>query len=311
MKWSFAGLSEPASRIAATVLSLSLLGPACVSGQVTRGDRIPEALKSVPAAVGACRSTDPVGPRVPSRQTPLTPAATCAAASPNAVAEFAQRGAVLIDVRPRTDYQAFHIAGSLNAGTAEIGSKPYWRDASVVLIGNGKAEGELVSQCARLKQSGYRQIQVLRGGLPAWLGSGQAVLGNAPTVGQQTRLAAAEYLLESRDPDNLLLLDKEQASLGSEMPVALGLPETTAATIGAALERKRRKSSASGRGATVVLAIPGNVTDDQVAGLQRALLPVPLLVYAEGRDAVTKQQKVQKAMWSAYDRGPKQLGCGL
>ena len=310
MKLTPGCLSRPAWRMVATVLCMSLVGQAGVNAQVTRGDRIPEALKGVPAAVGSCRSTDPLGAGPPRRQA-IPPAATCVVASPNAVAELAQRGAVLIDVRPSTDYQAFHIAGSLNAGTAEVGSKPYWRDASVVLIGNGKAEGELVSQCARLKLAGYRQIQVLRGGLPAWLGSGQVVLGSAPTVGQQTRLAAAEYLLESRDPDNVLLLDKEQASLANELPFAMSLPETNAATIGAAIERKRRRAGASSRGATVVLAMPGRVTDDQVAVMQRALLPVPLLVYTEGRDAVTKQQKVQKAMWSAYDRGPKQLGCGL
>jgi len=88
---------------------------------------------------------------------------------------------VMADDRPAADFAAFHIDGAMNLTAAELRTKPYLRSKAVVLIGSGKAERERYIDCARLKANGFKHTKVLRGGMIAWLSSGQAILGACPT----------------------------------------------------------------------------------------------------------------------------------
>lgn len=215
----------------------------------------------------------------------------------------------LVDLRPQDAYLAWHINGALNLGTADLHGKPYWRDKLVVLLGNGKAEREWYRECSHLKRNGYRRVRVLQGGMPAWLAQQGPVLGRVEqSVPQMLRLSAAEFWLETQNPDHLLLLAPSQKALRQELPLATLLAQDSPAAVLAQLARHKKETRAA-RLSGVVLAAPVAITDQQITRLQQAVAPLPLLVYADSRAAVQQHLALQKQIWLAQARGPKQLGC--
>jgi rhodanese-related sulfurtransferase len=283
------------------------------SAQVTPGNQLPAALKDLKQATGACHRDAPdagASQTAPEMRADLT----CAIALPELQTLMKRPDAALLDLRSGTDYQAYHINGALSLHLSDLHSKPYWRNKAVVLVGDGRAEGELYSECTRLKQSGYKQVRVLRGGMPLWLSQHQPVTGQgqglSPPLAQLVRLPSAGFWLESQNQDNLVLLAKEQSALREHVPFSVVLPQTSAEAIKAVLARRSRELKNAPL-ASVVLAASPALTDTQIERLQQALQPVPLLVYADSQEALKRQLVQQKAIWLAQARGPKQLGCGL
>jgi rhodanese-related sulfurtransferase len=286
----------------------------CCAGaiaQVTSGEKLPDALKEIRQAAGVCRRDDVLPVVDGALLAPeLQPDLGCAISVAELQSLLRRPGAALIDLRSAGDHQVFHIEGALNLNRSDLHSKPYWRGKAVVLIADGKAERELYRECARLKQSGYKEVRVLRGGMPLWLAHSLPVTGRAPSAQQLARLSAAEFWMESQNPDNLIALGKEQNALQGDLSFSVVLPQTTGEAIKVLLERRRKELKGAPL-ASVVLAAAPAVTDEQIQRLQLAVMPVPLLVYAGNRDVFVRQLAVQKAIWTAQARGPKQPGCGL
>jgi rhodanese-related sulfurtransferase len=277
------------------------------AAQVSVGGSMPEALKNIQQASSVCRKDD--APAGSSTAPAVRPDMSCAIGV-SAVQGVQQRqNAVVIDVRPTTDYEAFHIAGSLNAGLSDLHSKSYWRSKTAVLVGNGKAERELYEECTRLKQLGYKDVAVLRGGMPTWLAANQPVMGRAPSARQLARLSASEFWIESQNPDNFVALSKGQGTLQNDIPFSVVLPHMTAAAIRTALER-RRTALKNAPLASVIVTADAATPEHELEQLQQAMLPIPVLVYSDTREAFVRQLAVQKAIWVAQARGPKQPACG-
>lgn len=281
-----------------------------VAAQAVSGDGLPAALKGLKRATGVCRRDD-AAPKPGVAAAPTVPPDFACAVSVGALQSMlAQPDTVVVDARGNTAYQAFHIEGALNLSSLDLRSKPYWRSKAVVLVGDGKSERELYSECTRLKRLGYKQVAVLRGGMPLWLAEGQPVAGRAPAAAQLARLSVAEFLHESGNLDNLVILSKPLAALQGDLPFALVLPQMTPESVKAALElhHKERKGVPL---SAVVLASDSGMAEQQIEALQNLLKPLPLLVYTDSREAYVRQRAVQKAIWSAQARGPKQPACGL
>jgi rhodanese-related sulfurtransferase len=251
-------------------------------------------------------------PTVNSPAAPNWPAdLSCAISVPELQKLLSAPDTTLVDLRHKDDYQTWHINGALNLATADLHSKPYWRNKLVVLLGNGKAEREAYAECGHLKQIAYSRVRVLRGGMPAWLAQQGPVLGRPlQTAAQMQRLSVAEFWLESQNPDHLLLLSPTQKALRQELPLATLLAQDTPAVVLAQLARHKKETRAAPLSG-VLLAAPANISDEQITRLQQAVLPLPLLVYADSRAAVQQHVAQQKQIWLAQARGPKQLGCGL
>lgn len=293
------------------VAVIGLLGGAEVRAQMTSGDQLPEAIRGIKPAAAVC-SRDDVGvkPTAASLAPEVRPDLRCALDVP-AVASLRVRSDVaLIDLRPSSEFQAFHIDGALNLSRSELHAKPYWRSKTAVLVGDGRAERELYVECARLHQIGYRDVHVLHGGIPQWLAQGEPVFGRAPSFGKLARLSAEALWLEARNPDNLVVLSKEQGDLEKELPFSVVLPKTTSEAIEAIIARRRRELKDAPLTA-VVLATEPTITDEQIEHLRQALLSTPLLVYAGTRKSFIRQTAVQKAVWLAHERGPKRPRCGM
>lgn len=296
--------------LCAVALAAAHCGTVAVA-QVASGDKLPEALKEVRPAAGVCKRDDVQSDANGTPGAPeIQPDLGCAIPVSEIQSLRARTDTALIDLRPGAEHQAFHIPSAINLSLSDLHSKPYWRGKTVVLVGNGKAERELYRACARLKQFGYKHVRVLRGGMPQWLAHNQAVTGRIPSTPQLIRLSAAEFWLENQNPDNLVVLSKEQNALQSDLAFSVTLAQTTGEAVKDVLDR-RRKALKNAPVASVLLAASPSVTDEQIQQLQHAIMPVPLLVYAGTRDAFLQQRGVQKAIWLAQARGPRQPGCGL
>ncbi len=276
--------------------------------QLRSGTQIPPALQDIKRNVGSCNKDESSGPKnltVPEIVVDLS----CAISAKELQTMLGKPSTTLVDVRQALDFQSFHLDGALNLSSAELHSKPYWKKKNLVLLGNGKAERELYGECRYLKQLGYQQVKVLRGGMPIWLAQQLAVQGAAPAAAQLQRLSVEEFWSESRNIDNFILLAKEHAEIGKELPFHTVLPQVSAEAIKTVLE-KRRKESKNAPLASVVMALNSGTTDAHIELMQRAILPVPLLVYVESADKARSNLLTQKSVWSAQARGPKQIPCG-
>lgn len=279
--------------------------------QGTDANTIPHALKDIQQATGVCHkddvlSSDSGASAIKEYSADLS----CAISSSELQTLQTRPNSALLDLRQMAEYESFHIQGALNLNTSDLHSKPYWRDKNVVLIGNGKTEEELYKECSRLKHTGYKQVRVLRGGMPAWLTYNYSITGRAPSVRQLTRLSPAEFWVESNNLENVVLLAKEQSALKPDISFSSIMPQVTDDAIKVVLER-RRKELKNAPFAAVILALDPTSSDEQIHQLQSALLPIPILIYTDTRDAYLRQLAVQKAIWSAQAKGPKQPGCGL
>jgi rhodanese-related sulfurtransferase len=277
------------------------------AAQMSVGGTMPEALKNFTRASGVCRKEDaPAGEIIAPA---LRPDLSCAVGVSAVLAARQRQNAIMIDVRQSADYEAFHIDGALNASFSDLHSKSYWRNMAAVLVGSGKAERELYEECTRLKQLGYKDVTVLRGGMPTWLAANQPVMGRAPSAWQLARLSASEFWLESRNPDNLVVLGKGQEAMQSDIPFSVVLPQLTAAALRTTLER-RRAALKNAPLASVIVAADAATPAHEIEQLQQAMLPIPVLVYTDTREAFVMQLAAQKALWLAQARGPKQPACG-
>ena len=274
-------------------------------------DELPRALRDVKPAIGSCRPDDAQAKDPASRgavRKELPPDLACAVSAAE-LSALKRADTVFIDTRPASEYAQFRIDGALNISVAEARSKAYLRSKPLVLVGDGKGERELYAACAELKRQGFKQVRILRGGMASWLAHDQAVIGRAPAPDRLIRLSAAELWRESQFDGNVVLVGDNREPMLADLPFSVALGQQSAETIRAALEQrnKRRKNAPF---ASVVLVAGADLSPEQMERLQRDLKPVPLLVYAETREALNRYVGTQKAIWAAQARGPKQPNCG-
>lgn len=288
-----------------TTMTLALAALACwgaaAQAQTAPANTLPEALKGIPQAGLAC-TRESFAQEAAARIQAPPPDLRCALEVHAAQRQLEQPDDVVIDLRPAGEFAQYHIDGAVNASLADLLGKPYWRGRKVMLAGDGKGERELYAACARLKDAGYRQVAVLRGGMAAWLAAGKPVRGRAPSAQQLARLSADELWQESQFAANQVVLGQDRAALAKDLPSARPVSSLDPAAI-----RHAAKGAAT---AALVLVTGADLPDDRLQQLQRALAPQPLLVYTGTRDAYARQLATRQAMWRAHANGPKQPACG-
>lgn len=303
--------SEKSSRFFCALLLLTIAFANTAHSELTRGDKLPDALKNIKSAGGACLRDDmPSSLDASAGRFPVSPDWGCAISASELRAQNSDPNWLLIDMRSTAEHEAFHIQNSLSLDLATLQSKPYWRGKSLVLIGGGKLDQELYTSCVRLRKLGYKQVRVLSGGMVLWLAQNQVVVGNPTSFQQLARLSDAEFWRESLNANTLIVLAKERSALQADLPLSVALVQTNGETLRAAVERRRRADRIP-RLMSVVFVADSSVTDEHIHNLQQAILPETLLVYTGDREAYKRQVAIQKAVWAAQARGPKQPRCGL
>ena len=268
----------------------------------------PAAFNTMKRPIGECVRDSVIPSPMPSslKVDAVRPDLSCAITPVELTGLLKRPDTVIADVRPAADYAAFHLNGALNLTAAELRTKPFLKPKTVVLIGSGKAERERYIDCARLKASGFKHTKVLRGGMIAWLSSGQAILGRAPDAASMGLLSPGELWAETRFTANLVLLKASGKGLSHDWPSATTIPDTSLAAIQAALKRRGNQSPL----ASVVLVTADDKVAASLPGLRQAVQPVPLLAYTGSADAYARQLAQQQAVWDAQARGPKKPRCG-
>lgn len=277
-----------------------------LGGAIAGPSMLPEELKNIQPAGECRREAEPLSKAaVPARVEEPKPDLSCAIAPSELLQLLKARTTVVADVRTATEFSAFHMDGALNTTASALRTMDFLRGKTIVLVGNGKAEREQYAACARLKANGFKQVKVLRGGILAWLFSGQPLLGRAPDAIQSAQLSPGELWVEGRFASNLILVPPGRQEIKPLLPSAIPIPDEKPSTIQAAIGKRRHNQPAS------VILISEKATDGAtVSALRQAISPLPLLTYAGTAEALSRQITQQQAVWAAQSRGPKQRRCG-
>lgn len=297
--------APPACRWPALFLALAMNAlPAAAQGVPA----IPEVLRDMPLAGQMCKNeklgTGAGGAIRPERGVDMG----CALPA-SAVAGFLQRpGATVIDTREEPQYAQFHLASAMRLDPASVRLKPYLRDKPLLLVGDGKAERELYAACGSLKAQGFTSVQVLQGGMSAYVAKDLPVVARSvPPSLKLAQLEASEFWAESQFAQNLLVV-LDSPKISEMVPMATSSANASPQALAAALDRRRKESKTPL--ASVIVAIDAPMSDTTFRDYVRAVSPMPLLVYSQGAEPLARFIKSQQAIWAAHARGPKQPRCG-
>lgn len=273
------------------------------------GNQIPSALEGISAAGESCRREDiNANKKSTSAGINLAIDLQCSITVDSVHSLLRAKDVALIDRRDPVDYRSFHIEGSSNLNIADLIAKPYWISKKVILIGSGKAEAELYRECTRLKNRGYHAVYVMKGGLPSWFHSDLPLVGGSANLSNMGDVSAAELLIEIQNPYNVVLIDKSTFKSVPELDSAFEISDSSPGVVRDFII-KYKKSNPKNQIMGVVIV--SKISDDEIKRLRDSLREIPLLIYRGMWEAIVSQQNANKAMWSAYVRGPKTPRCGL
>lgn len=121
-----------------------------------------------------------------------------------------------VDVRSSTEFDQYHIVGSINIPTHLLKTKEFLKNTHAVLLDDGRNTIELEKTCHELRRNGFEQVSVLDGGLFAWNASQRPLEGDPLEISKLNLLTVNE-LFEIRSVDSLLVLDITTAGAGKDM----------------------------------------------------------------------------------------------
>ena len=89
--------------------------------------------------------------------------------APSQAADSIRSGeSLVVDVRPQADFARARIPGSLNVPAHALWTRSFLRERRIVLTDAGFGQSQLLRLCMDLRERGFDQVSVLRGGLTAW-----------------------------------------------------------------------------------------------------------------------------------------------
>jgi predicted Zn-dependent peptidase len=180
------------------------------------------------------------------------------------------------------------------------------KNKNIILMGNGKLDGEVYRTCTFLKQVGYTSVFVFQGGVTNWMLSSYATVGNVTRAFDDIRLTPSELFIESREAENLIYLDPSRDDMFKYFPSASILTTVSSEKIKISLEAVKAKELLG-----LILIGARSLTIEQIRSLQQAALPRRLIVYSGSANDYQSFLNQQKKTWIAQVNGPKKLGCGL
>lgn len=121
------------------------------------------------------------------------------------VEEAAKRHAngelIFVDVRGPARYEEGHILGSRNEQVFAVKTRPEWRDRSLVLVDEGHNPEALLVELAALREHGFTRVQILDGGLAAWVRHGLPFEGPRTEAAEVAMISAAAFTRASTAAD--------------------------------------------------------------------------------------------------------------
>lgn len=283
-------------------LVLALAGAPLQANEVVQGDVIPPGLRDLPQATGMCTGDEEVAPVAADE---VAPDFSCRVAVADVQLLLAKPDALVIDLRPKSEFDIAHIDGALPMSLAELRSRAWLRKKTLVLVGDGRGEGELYSACSRLKRDGVQDVHVLHGGLQAWRRAGRAVVGTLPDPVRLAQLTSAQLFQESGLSSNLVLLLPSAKSMQASLPRAVLLPTTGDAAIQRAITARRAQAAPL----TAVVLVSGGPLRNADVERWLTAFDVPVLLHDGAPDEYARYLTTLQGMWQSRARGPRKPGC--
>ncbi len=133
--------------------------------------------------------------------------------------------ALLIDVRRDPEITNFWIPNAIHVQPNFLPSNALAQSPdTVVLIGNGKDEAQLLQAVQGLQRSRRNPIRILSGGLPAWYRAGGAVEGNIALLDAPAILDASEFHDLAMQGATMVMLGKLSPEQRKAFPKLVELP---------------------------------------------------------------------------------------
>jgi rhodanese-related sulfurtransferase len=237
----------------------------------------------------------------------------CLMPARQAVALAAKGGLLVVDTRTESEFERYRIPGSMNIPLAFVKTKQFLRGQAFVLANDGQASAALEETCEALREAGFKQAAVLRGGLSAWKKAKGTLEGDLLAQRELDRMRPEEYAEEGAYADWLVasVADVPAQELTRFFPKAAPLPNAKddarfASDLDTAIAKRTRK------GVELKVLV---VDDDgsRIEKLQSRLLPqlAGQVFFLEGGLAGYRRfWSEQAAIWTALARGPKRPHCG-
>lgn len=266
-----------------------------------------ESLKDIPAAGMACLNENYVStPKATTPRAVKGPDFSCVITLEQLSRSSGQSDIVLIDTRPKAEFDKSHIESAVNFTAAELRTKRYLLNKSLILIGDGKTDHDLFEVCGELKDAGFKQSKVLRGGMLSWMADSRSVVGTASHITDFSRLNAGELYRQSKLADNFIVSLSSMHVLADVLPTAINAPTDDLETL-RGLIRSRKKTK---RQQNVVLIADERFDMNLLTELIKSARPDPLLFYSGSETAYRQFLRVQNAMWAKHAKGPNRPSCG-
>lgn len=139
----------------------------------------------------------------------------CLADATTLASEIRTGRRLAVDVRPSTAFAAAHIPGSANVPAFALPTKAFLRERPLALVGNGFDRSVLLRLCGRLREQGFTDVSVLRGGVAAWRQSVGDLAGGDAVWSPVERIAPRDLFRERKHaPVTLIDLTAALAAAG-------------------------------------------------------------------------------------------------
>ena len=157
--------------------------------------------------------------------------------------------AILVDVRPRSEFEKLRIPGSMNVDLFAVRTKPFLKAKPIVLINEGYRYGQLEDEARLLRDAGF-MVAILDGGLAAWRQKSGPLEGDAFAQKDLNKIPP-QIFYQERVYDNWVVIDattlnKHMAAnlLPERVPLAsLNGPEQFVAQLEAIVARHKARPS--------------------------------------------------------------------
>jgi rhodanese-related sulfurtransferase len=135
---------------------------------------------------------------------------------------------ILVDVRPRHEFEKTRIPGSINIDLFAIKTKTFIKGQPIVLVAEGYRYRQLEEETRRLRRSGF-MVTILDGGLTKWGQTKGHIEGDAFAQRELNRVPP-QVFFEERDYDHWVVMDATTAPLqgsGRLIPGSVPLASST------------------------------------------------------------------------------------
>jgi len=134
------------------------------------------------------------------------------------------QGAMLIDIRDATAYAKLKIPGSINIPAKLLKSKAFLKSKTIILFDNGIHYAQQEKLCQQLRDSGFKSVQILKGGLLGWHYDLMPLQGNRLAFGVLEEISP-EFFYTEKAYAHWMLVDISSGAVETKPVIALPLGE--------------------------------------------------------------------------------------